>query len=271
MERTQTAGCFTHTVQTLGHAYSCSESGACAPKRCSPPAAPFPPHPPQEIAFPCSGSSQVLRHSPTSPARARPSYGFGPSRTGLLACNAAAVLPSSYSPGSRHPDLAVFRSSITRPTDTSDLRFATHLAMCHARLEVRMDSLLPFLQGLAPLQHVGLSRRTACDRQFGSKPKIGLVPNGPPHAQRPVYECLPVISRRVLLISQRGLSSQTSALHAMERAVNLLAVSADKPAERRRANLRMQTDSDGEFQGAIELELCQERHRTTAHHRKLAI
>ncbi len=27
------------------------------------------------------------------------------------------------------------------------LRFATHLAMCHARLEVRMDSLLPFLQG----------------------------------------------------------------------------------------------------------------------------
>ena len=31
-----------------------------------------------------------------------------------------------------------------------DLRFATHLAMCHARLEVRMESLFPFLQGLAP-------------------------------------------------------------------------------------------------------------------------
>ncbi len=28
-----------------------------------------------------------------------------------------------------------------------------------------MDSLFPFLQGLAPLQHVGLSRRTADDRQ----------------------------------------------------------------------------------------------------------
>ena len=28
-----------------------------------------------------------------------------------------------------------------------------------------MDSLFPFLQGLAPLQHVGLSRRTAVNRQ----------------------------------------------------------------------------------------------------------
>ena len=28
-----------------------------------------------------------------------------------------------------------------------DLRFATHLAMCHARLEVRMESLSPFLWG----------------------------------------------------------------------------------------------------------------------------
>jgi hypothetical protein len=58
--------------------------------------------------------------------------------------NAAAVLPSSYSPGSRHPDLAVFRSSITLPTDASGLRFETHLAMRPARLEVRMESLSPF-------------------------------------------------------------------------------------------------------------------------------
>ena len=48
-----------------------------------------------------------------------------------------------------------------------DLRFATHLTMCNARLEVRMDSLFPFLQGLAPLQHVGLSRRTSNDRHLG--------------------------------------------------------------------------------------------------------
>ena len=31
-----------------------------------------------------------------------------------------------------------------------------------------MDSLFPFLQGLTPLQHVGLSRRTANHRQLGN-------------------------------------------------------------------------------------------------------
>jgi hypothetical protein len=34
-----------------------------------------------------------------------------------------------------------------------------------------MDSLFPFLQGLAPLQHVGLSRRTVSNRAPGSSPK----------------------------------------------------------------------------------------------------
>ena len=34
-----------------------------------------------------------------------------------------------------------------------------------------MDSLFPFLQGLAPLQHVGLSRRTADDRVLGNNPE----------------------------------------------------------------------------------------------------
>ena len=59
--------------------------------------------------------------------------------------NAAAVLPSSYSEWSRHPDPSAFRSSIARPTSTSGLRFKKHLAMFPARLEARMDSLLPFL------------------------------------------------------------------------------------------------------------------------------
>ena len=128
----------------------------------------------------CSVGSQVLRRSPTSPARACPSYGSVPSRTGLRrlpkarwrspgsrACCFSAcagsndyagpddrsrvtqppVLPSSYSEGSRHPDLPAFRSSITPPTDASVLRFGTHLAMGPARLEVRMESLSPFLQG----------------------------------------------------------------------------------------------------------------------------
>jgi hypothetical protein len=35
-----------------------------------------------------------------------------------------------------------------------------------------MDSLLPFLQGLAPLQHVGLSRRTEDHRQPGRYWKV---------------------------------------------------------------------------------------------------
>src|ERR1019366_1080778 len=36
-----------------------------------------------------------------------------------LAISAAAVLPSSYSEWSRHPDLRAFRSSIAPPTDAS--------------------------------------------------------------------------------------------------------------------------------------------------------
>jgi hypothetical protein len=46
------------------------------PERCSPPAAPFPPRPPQEVSLPCSVGSQVLRRSPTSPTRAYPSCGY---------------------------------------------------------------------------------------------------------------------------------------------------------------------------------------------------
>src|SRR6266542_1683856 len=62
-----------------------------------------------------------------------------------LAINVAAVLPSSYSEWSQRPDLRAFRSSIAPPTDASGLRFKKHLTMSPARLEVRMDSLLPFL------------------------------------------------------------------------------------------------------------------------------
>src|SRR5664280_2065087 len=62
-----------------------------------------------------------------------------------LAIGVAAVLPSSYSERSRHPDLRAFRSSIAPPTDASGLRFKKYLTMSPARLEARMDSLLPFL------------------------------------------------------------------------------------------------------------------------------
>src|SRR5207244_1259327 len=73
----------------------------------------------------------------------------------------AAVLPSSISEGSRHPDPSAFRSSIARPIGTSGLRFTRHLTVPPARLEARMESLFSFPVGLFhPLQHAGLSRRT---------------------------------------------------------------------------------------------------------------
>src|SRR5438445_1117840 len=77
----------------------------------------------------------------------------------------AAVLPSSISEGSRHPDPSAFRSSIARPTGTSGLRFTRHLTVPPARLEARMESLFSFPVGLFhPLQHAGLSRRTPDSR-----------------------------------------------------------------------------------------------------------
>jgi len=131
----------------------------CA-ERCFPPAAPFPPHPPQQLTLPCLDGSQVLRRSPTSPARACPSYGFGPSRTGLrmmpkarwrspgsraccflsvrgfyrlrrtgqpLACNAAAVLPSSTR---KRVGILIFRlfeaQSPGPPIPLSTLRVTPH-------------------------------------------------------------------------------------------------------------------------------------------------
>jgi len=156
-----TAVSSTHTGQALGLHGSCSESGACASARCSPPVAPFPPQPPQQLALLCSAGSLVLPCSSTSPTRTCPSLGLWPSRTGLqlltkarwrspgsraccfLACmgsqttqdrtatrvNAAAVLPSSSSDWSRHPDLPAFRSSITPPTNASGLRNEAHLTI----------------------------------------------------------------------------------------------------------------------------------------------
>jgi hypothetical protein len=144
---------------------------------CSPWPAPFPPQPPQKVALPCSAGSQVLRHSPASPARACPHYVLWPSRTGhdciskacwrsrgsraccFSACEGSSTtqdlnshlrisrLPCClpYSPWSQRPDLPVLRSSIAPPTDASVLRFKRHLTMSPARLEARMESLLPFL------------------------------------------------------------------------------------------------------------------------------
>ena len=146
-----------------GTCSSRSVSGACGIERCSPRPVPFPPQPPQKVSLPCSAGSQVLRHSPTSPARACPPFGLWPSRTGLdptdqgvleisrfscmlfyqrarvlrlrrtgqpLAYNAAAVLPSSNSEESRHPVLPAFRSSIARPTN-APVYASSDTSRCH--------------------------------------------------------------------------------------------------------------------------------------------
>src|SRR5579864_4565273 len=84
----------------------------------------------------------------------------------------AAVLPSSISERSRHPDPSAFRSSIAQPTGTSGLRFRGQLTLPPARLEARMESLFSFPVGLLhPLQHAGLSRRTPVGRQTGHHAK----------------------------------------------------------------------------------------------------
>ena len=147
--------------------------------RCSPSSAPFPPRPPQEVAFPCSVGSQVVRRSPTSPARACPSCGYVPSRTGLRHTTEGALeifrfscmlffsvrgfldyagpdshsrltrLPCCLPPARQGVGILIWRfSKLNHPAHRClGLRFARHLAMCHARLEARMESLSPFLWG----------------------------------------------------------------------------------------------------------------------------
>src|SRR5437868_15465863 len=53
--------------------------------------------PSPKVALLCSAGSQVLRHSPTPPARARPPFGLWPSRTDLD----PATKTYRRSPGSR--------------------------------------------------------------------------------------------------------------------------------------------------------------------------
>ena len=102
-------------------------------------------------------------------------------RTGQpLASNAAAVLPSSYSTWSRHPDLPIFRSSITPPTNASGLRFTAHLTMPPCKTRGQDGFATSFPVGLFhPLQHAGLSRRSSCHRLFGRLPgkrRLGIRP-----------------------------------------------------------------------------------------------
>jgi hypothetical protein len=74
--------CFSHTVSPWDTRFplcvGCMCDGTMFFFVCA-----FPPQPPPKIALPCSAASQVLRHSPSSPARACLPFGSWPSRTGL--------------------------------------------------------------------------------------------------------------------------------------------------------------------------------------------
>ena len=169
--------CFSHTVQSLGHAFPALCQVHVWLSDVLLPSVPFPPQPPQKVLLLCSAGSQVLRHSPTSPTRARPHCGLWPSRAGL-GCHTKACWRS---PGSRAccfvsvpgffdyagPDshsritqlpccLPLLRNAVgilIYPLFEAQypahrclcLRFNRHLTMSPARLEARMDSLFPFL------------------------------------------------------------------------------------------------------------------------------
>jgi len=160
-------------------------SAGCRISRRSPWAAAFPPLPPPKVSLLCLAALQVLRSSQTPPLRARPPYGFAPSRTGLPGRQTL-----WRSPGSRaccfstcqglRPRRVPFRLAILSPqTDSAFplskqgrhavrqlsglnrpahrclcLCFAVRLATHHARLEVGIESLL--------LSRRALSSPTTC-------------------------------------------------------------------------------------------------------------
>jgi hypothetical protein len=90
-------------------------------------------------------------------------------RTGQpLAYIAAAVLPSSYSECSRHPDLRAFRSSIARPPmPLSTLQETPRDVPCKTRGQDGFATSIP-VRLLHPLQHAGLSRRSPVCPSSGS-------------------------------------------------------------------------------------------------------
>jgi hypothetical protein len=150
----------------------------------------------------CSAGSQVLQRSPTSPERACPRCGFGPSRTGLVpgwaetprrspgsraycfsACRGSqttqgrpvtrdlsqpAVLPSP-SEIRFSALILVFRSSIARPTGTPIYASAS-TSRCSLQDSGPRWIRCSLLVGLFhSQQHAGLSRRTSGNRTYRSQ------------------------------------------------------------------------------------------------------
>src|SRR5271166_4588575 len=126
-------------------------------------------------------------------------------RTGQpLASNAAAVLPSSYSSGSRHPDLAFFEAQSPRPPmPRSTLRNTPRDVPRKTRGQDGVAFSFP-VGLLHPLQHAGLTRRTTynalpfhvtygvCPLSVGGLPttrQTGLLPSSRPVVHNRYIHC----------------------------------------------------------------------------------
>jgi hypothetical protein len=93
-----------------------------------------------------------------------------------LANNAAAVLPSFYSPWSQRPDLPVF-SELNIPAHRcfrSTLQAAPRDAARKTRGQDGFATSFP-VGLLHPLQHAGLSRRSVCYQQTGHSSRKGSI------------------------------------------------------------------------------------------------
>ena len=75
--------CLPHTVQSLGHAFPALCRAHVRLNDVLLSLCPSLPGLRGRLPLLCSAGSRVLRHSPTSPVRARPPFGLWPSRTGL--------------------------------------------------------------------------------------------------------------------------------------------------------------------------------------------
>ena len=93
-----------------------------------------------------AGAESTLTENARSPFHAEPRHldYAGPDSHSRLT-----RLPCCLPPTRQGVGILIWRfSKLNHPAHQClGLRFATHLAMCHARLEVRMESLSPFLWG----------------------------------------------------------------------------------------------------------------------------
>src|SRR5215472_6577645 len=126
-------------------------------------------------------------------------------RTGQpLASNAAAVLPSSYSSGSRHPDLAFFEAQSPRPPmPRSTLRNTPRDVPRKTRGQDGVAFSFP-VGLLHPLQHAGLSRRTTHNVLFVDEANDSECDVGDPEVKQTLLSPVPVGRKKPISLKIAG-------------------------------------------------------------------